>query len=158
MLLYRRLPESLVESKCFLLTQERSLFQSNPYIIRCPIRWSRLQFSHSHSLKLFVPSAICARSQFSKTTEFSKTVTYEIRLKLLTMIDSSLKKIERSRRLTDLEWPKSPAQNLLTPRTSHTNPRTLQSCHQNNNFRLIDSNVRNYSFSRSCCCYGKLLC
>ena len=57
------------------------------------------------------------------------------------------KKIERTRRLTDLEWPKSLAQNLHTPSTSHNNPRTSQSCRQNNNFRLIYSNVRNYSFA-----------
>ena len=47
------------------------------------------------------------------------------------------KKIERTRRLTDLEWPKSPAQSLHTPSTSHNNPRTSQPCRQNNNFRLI---------------------
>ena len=56
------------------------------------------------------------------------------------------KKIERTRRLTDLECPKSPAQSLHIPSTSHNNPRTSQSCRQNNNFRLIYSNVRNYSF------------
>ena len=56
------------------------------------------------------------------------------------------KKIERTRRLTDLECPKSPAQSLHIPSTSHNNPRTSQSCRQNNNFRLIYSNVRNYCF------------
>ena len=56
------------------------------------------------------------------------------------------KKIERTRRLTDLECPKSPAQSLHIPSTSHNNPRTSQSCRQNNNFRLIYSNVRNYSY------------
>ena len=55
------------------------------------------------------------------------------------------KKNERTRRLTDLERPKSPAQSLHIPSTSHNNPRTSQSCRQNNNFRLIYSNVRNYS-------------
>ena len=54
------------------------------------------------------------------------------------------KKIEQTRRLADLECPKSPAQSLHIPSTSHNNPRTSQSCRQNNNFRLIYSNVRNY--------------
>ena len=67
------------------------------------------------------------------------------------------KKIERTRRLTDLEWPESPAQSLHTPSTSHNNPRTSQPCRQNNNFRLIYSNVRNYSFPISCFSYYKLL-
>ena len=58
------------------------------------------------------------------------------------------KKIERTRRLTDLEWPKSPAQSLHIPSTSHNNPRTSQSCRQNNTFLLIYSNVRNYSFRK----------
>ena len=49
------------------------------------------------------------------------------------------KKIERTRRLTDLECPKSPAQSLHIPSTSHNNPRTSQSCRQNNNFRLVNS-------------------
>ena len=141
----------------FLFTQERSLSQSKPYAITRSISWPRLQFSHSHSLKLFVPSGICTRSQFSKTVEFSKTVTYDLQHKLLTMISSSWK-IKWTRRVMDPEWPKSLAQNLHTPNTSHNNMRTSQSCRQNKNIRLIYSNVRNYSFSRSCCCYGKLLC
>ena len=59
-----------------------------------------------------------------------------------------MKKFERTRRQTDLEWPKSPAQSLHTPSTSHNNPRTSQSCRQSiSKFRLIYSNVRN-NFSR----------
>ena len=55
-------------------------------------------------------------------------------------------KIERTQRLTDLDCPKSPAQSLHTPSTSHTNPQTSPSRRQNNHFRLIYSNIRNYSF------------
>ena len=58
------------------------------------------------------------------------------------------KKIEQTWRLTDLKWPKYPAQNLHTPNTSHNNPQTSSSCRQNNNFWLIYLNVRNYSFAQ----------
>ena len=70
----------------------------------------------------------------------------QLHYKINSLIQKLQKKNERTRQLTDLEWPKSPAQSLHIPSTSHHNLRTSQSCRQNNNFRLIYSNVRNYSF------------
>ena len=66
------------------------------------------------------------------------------------------KKIERTRILTDLEWPKSSAQSLYTPSTSHNDQRTSQPCRQNNNFRLITQTSEithsNYTSTRHSMC------